>query len=93
MNKLGKISANCSECNELIELKRSWITRIFDHELLFDIKLHNHYKYKHNYPYYTLKGIAKTYIGLIFLLLIKICLMPMYLITYPIWWMHEEMFN
>jgi hypothetical protein len=84
------ISATCGECGEKIEAKggnlfKEWILTEW-----FDLKLHCHYVTKHQLKYFTTKGVARKTIRLIVNTLFFVIIAPIYVITYPFWWVNEK---
>jgi len=85
--KIGKISHRCSICErEIIQNKYSWL--LID-GLLFDFKIHLHYKIKHRERYFTVKGIIKRISFLIPFTILNVLGLILLVITYPFWALHE----
>jgi hypothetical protein len=89
---MRKLSTRCRVCGEQIELEAHNAVQRFFQEIIFDLKLHFHYKSKHQYGFFTKKGLIKRVGALCLLLLIFIVVMPIFLITYPFWWIHDKLF-
>lgn len=79
-------SMHCGICNKIIKHKHRFF--IID-ELIFDLKKHYHYLFKHKIRYYNLKRILNMWLILTLLTPANVLLLGIKLITYPFWILHE----
>jgi len=86
-----KTSRQCSKCGETIEVIVKNFLQDTIADFALDLKTHFHYK-KHNINYLSSKGLAKRFLWLFLALIIGCIIFPIWLITYPFWWIHEQLF-
>lgn len=85
--KIGNQEWTCSKCNQVItQNKYTWLIM---EDLLFELKIHYHCKFKHKRGFFTSKGITKRLLLLLPFGIAQVIVLILWLITYPFWILHE----
>ncbi len=84
-----KVSKRCHICGETIEVIPKNHLQELASDYFLSLKTHFHYKKEHNTAYLKTKGVIKRVLKIFGCFLLGICLFPIWLITYPFWWIHE----
>lgn len=95
MNKtLDKTSQNCSLCdyNNIFYCHCLFDKYIFylTIQMLFDFKMHLHYRIKHKKQYLKLSGITKRILWLPIAFILDLLILIILAISYPFWLIHEH---
>jgi len=84
-----KSSSICKICNEEIFIEsNNWLQNIASDAVLV-LKCHIHLK-THGKRLLTLEGIFRRIIIVILTFLLAFLVLPVWLVTLPFWWIHEQ---
>jgi hypothetical protein len=82
------MSIECKYCEEKISIKSETFIQYLTSDYILRLKYHIHLK-KHNKKYLTIKGLIKSLIVFLLALIGTAMILPIWLITFPFWWLHE----
>jgi len=84
-----KSSLVCRECGEEISVvSKNWLQDLASNAFL-ELKCHIHFK-SHDKSLLKFEGILRRIVIIILTFLLALIVSPIWLITFPFWWIHEQ---
>ena len=85
-----KTYRTCKICNEEISVESENNLQYLVRDKVLNLKCHFHYK-KHGEQFLTTKGLIKSVVWFVIAWILAILMFPIWIATWPFWWIHENL--